>query len=110
MRKIFILLAVLAQACVLVFMAAEREYILYYGKTIKLRTTPVDPRDPFRGDYVMLNYEISNIPLKIFKDKLPSISEQRQDTIVYTILKESPDGIYRAEACTKKNRMTEAFS
>ena len=29
------------------------------GETILLRVVPVDPRDLFRGDYVILSYEIS---------------------------------------------------
>ncbi|WP_319506474.1 GDYXXLXY domain-containing protein [uncultured Methanolobus sp.] len=31
------------------------------GKEIVLKTEPVDPRDVFRGDYVILSYEISNL-------------------------------------------------
>lgn len=30
--------------------------------TVMLRTFPVDPRDYLRGDYIILNYEISQIP------------------------------------------------
>ncbi|MDR0328240.1 MAG: GDYXXLXY domain-containing protein, partial [Planctomycetaceae bacterium] len=31
-----------------------------YGTTIRVTTVPVDPRDLFRGDYVVLRYEFSN--------------------------------------------------
>lgn len=32
---------------------------LWFGKPILLKTVPVDPRSLFRGNYVLLNYEIS---------------------------------------------------
>jgi uncharacterized membrane-anchored protein len=44
-------------------MVFERAAILRDGATIRLATVPVDPRDLFRGDYVVLNYEISTINL-----------------------------------------------
>lgn len=34
---------------------------LVFGKTILLRVQPVDPRDFFRGDYVILRYDIHNM-------------------------------------------------
>ncbi len=34
-------------------------YVL--GDEIVLKTVPLDPRDPFRGDYVRLNFEINQI-------------------------------------------------
>jgi uncharacterized membrane-anchored protein len=43
-------------------MAGEREWILRTGQTVWLRTSPVDPRDAFRGDYLTLGYEVSSIP------------------------------------------------
>ena len=33
------------------------------GTTIRVTTVPVDPRDLFRGDYVILSYEFSNVSL-----------------------------------------------
>ena len=32
------------------------------AETVLLRVVPVDPRDLFRGDYVILGYEISRVP------------------------------------------------
>jgi len=42
----------------------KQEFIMMTGKEILLKTIPVDPRDLFRGDYVILNYEIAQIPRK----------------------------------------------
>ena len=41
----------------------SKEYTLRSGKEVLLKTIPVDPRDLFRGDYVILSYEISRIEL-----------------------------------------------
>jgi uncharacterized membrane-anchored protein len=40
--------------------------------TVLLETRPVDPRDLLRGDYVILNYEISDIELTKFAPPLSS--------------------------------------
>ena len=36
-------------------------YPLWFGKPIKLKTIPVDPRSLFRGNYAKLNYDISTV-------------------------------------------------
>lgn len=41
-----------------------KEYTLRTGTEILLKTEPLDPRDLFRGDYVILNYEISTLDLE----------------------------------------------
>ncbi|MCX6998659.1 MAG: GDYXXLXY domain-containing protein [Kiritimatiellaeota bacterium] len=58
------------QLLVLVYMSGERELILRTGRVVYLRTAPVDPQDPFRGDYVTLDYEISRVPTNLFRDAL----------------------------------------
>ena len=40
-------------------LAGFKEFTLRTGEEFLLRTLPVDPRDLFRGDYVVLNYDIS---------------------------------------------------
>ena len=58
------LLLILAQLYVPASMIYEREQILKHGKAFLFRTMPVDPADAFRGRYITLNYEISNISIK----------------------------------------------
>ena len=41
-------------------MVGMNEYTLIHGHKLMLKTVPVDPRDLLRGDYVILDYEISN--------------------------------------------------
>lgn len=40
------------------FLVYQQEQILEEGHTVVLKTAPVDPRDMFRGEYVILRYEI----------------------------------------------------
>ncbi len=58
MKKAVIVI-VLLELLVLGFIAGKREWILWQGESVYLRTAPVDPRDIFRGDYVKLEYEIA---------------------------------------------------
>ena len=57
-RKSFILIG-LFWLVLIGGMVGFKEFTLRTGEEFLLRTLPVDPRDLFRGDYVVLNYEIS---------------------------------------------------
>lgn len=46
---------------VLLALVEQRARILRGGTEIRLRSVPVDPRDLFRGDYVVLSYPISTV-------------------------------------------------
>lgn len=54
-----IAIAVLFQTAVLAQMVWSQITLLNSPTEVTLKTTPVDPRDIFRGDYVILSYEIS---------------------------------------------------
>ena len=43
-----------------------QERALIHGKVVLLETRPVDPRDLLRGDYLILSYKISDVPLDLF--------------------------------------------
>ena len=47
------------------------------GVTILLETRPVDPRDLLRGDFVILNYEISNVPIDRFQPAITNLDGGR---------------------------------
>ena len=57
------LVVVLVQASVVGAMILERAAILSQGREIVIRTVPIDPRDLFRGDYVILRYGVSRVSL-----------------------------------------------
>lgn len=65
--KLKLLILVLALQCAWVLGTVIRqENLLRVGRVILLETRPVDPRDPLRGDFVRLNYQISDVPVKLF--------------------------------------------
>jgi len=94
MRKQYI--ALIATLCLV--LAVLLSFILYNqwpfmtGETIVLATQPVDPFDPFRGQYMTINYEISRI------DNAEGFKEG--DT-AYVALKEDGQGIWRKESVAK---------
>ncbi|MFA6567123.1 MAG: GDYXXLXY domain-containing protein [Victivallales bacterium] len=92
----FIIGSVLLQLFALIYMAGVREAIIHTGKTVFLGTAPVDPRDPFRGDYVSLKYEISEIPLRKFRGTLPADKSAKY----YTVLKKGESDLFDLDYCT----------
>lgn len=55
------LLAVGVQIGILLIVLAAKLIVVSTGTPIFLKLQPVDPRDPLRGDYMQLSYEISRI-------------------------------------------------
>ena len=58
-RAVWIVTVVLLQFALLVLMIVHYSEPYRSGKEIVVRTQPFDPRDPFRGHYVVLNYEFN---------------------------------------------------
>lgn len=58
---------------ILVSMTVTPLLTLAYGQQIMIKTRPVDPRDVFRGDHVILSYDINEISIEkapaVFKDE-----------------------------------------
>jgi uncharacterized membrane-anchored protein len=62
------------------------------GKKVVLATQPVDPFDPFRGQYMTINYEISRIS---------DVEGFSEGDSVFISLKEDEQGIWRKESVSK---------
>ena len=60
-RRVALLVVVCAQLAVPLAMAGLAAADLAFGEEIKLQAQPVDPIDVFRGNYVVLRYEISRL-------------------------------------------------
>jgi uncharacterized membrane-anchored protein len=60
-RRIALLTAVLAQLAVPLGLAGLAAADLAFGRELRLVAQPVDPVDIFRGNYVVLRYEISTV-------------------------------------------------
>ena len=58
-----VLALLIGQSLFLGAMVGDRVSLLRSENVVTLKTAPVDPRDIFRGDYVILNYDISRIRL-----------------------------------------------
>lgn len=83
-----IALVIALQTAALCAMVGIKQYTLSTGTPVVLQTQPIDPRSLFRGDYVRLNYAISELAL----DRFGGDKEFRRGDAVYVVLKQ--DGEY----------------
>ena len=101
MRFRFALAVVVLQVGMLAYMGGEWELVLRTGRTILLRTAPIDPNDAMRGDYARLDYDISTVTreqcrdevLKMFAPSGYVYSRQWRDTLVFATLKINDTGV-----------------
>ena len=84
--------ATLIQFALLTLMVIDRVQILRQGTEVTLQTRPVDPRDFLRGDYVVLNYDISQLPA----GPLQNEPAGARNPIVFVKLAPNRDGLYEA--------------
>ncbi len=95
MRYKFIIL-ILIQIFILTGIILYREHWIKTGTKIILKTAPIDPKDIFRGDYLLLRYHISSLDL----DKLNVREDFKKKERVYVSL-EKADDIWRPVSVTK---------
>ncbi|NQV36423.1 MAG: GDYXXLXY domain-containing protein [Candidatus Marinimicrobia bacterium] len=62
-KKKSVIAIIIFWSVVLIGFILLKQYTLQMGTEVMLRTVPVDPRDLFRGDYVMLRYDINRISI-----------------------------------------------
>jgi len=84
--------AILIQCVLLVLMVADRMQILREGTEVTLQTQPVDPRDLLRGDYVVLRYDISQLPAGALAGQPAAV----RNPIVFVKLAPNANGLYEA--------------
>ena len=89
LRKLLIAIGIvgLAQTGVLAAMVIDRTLLLKNGREIVLPIIPVDPRDIFRGEYVRLNYDISNVPEILLQGPAP-----KRNQPFYVTIAKNPEG------------------
>ncbi|MGL4397939.1 MAG: GDYXXLXY domain-containing protein [Hyphomicrobium sp.] len=90
-RAYWIGLAVLmvAQTLVLGSIVWGRQTLLATGREIVLPVVPVDPRDIFRGDYVVLGYDLSTVNIPAASDGTAP-SGLRDGDVVYVVATRTP--------------------
>ncbi|MCP3379269.1 MULTISPECIES: GDYXXLXY domain-containing protein [unclassified Bradyrhizobium] len=84
--------AILLQCALLVLMVVDRVRILREGREVTLQTRPVDPRDLLRGDYVVLGYDISQLPA----GALAGQPTAERNPVVFVKLAPDANGLYQA--------------
>lgn len=69
---------------------------LMIGERIVMQVNPIDPRDFFRGDYVILNYSVNNLPITEGQTTVSAWnrSHSRDDQAVYVPLERAADGVH----------------
>jgi uncharacterized membrane-anchored protein len=93
-RPLLFAVAALIQAGLISAMVYDRVRVLRAGTEVTLQTRPVDPRDFLRGDYVVLNYDISSVPAGALQGQ-PADGRRPH---VYVKLAPRPDGVYEAQS------------
>jgi len=79
------------QTLILGTIIQSRASILSNGAEVLLKTAPVDPRDFLRGDYVVLNYDISSVPVQTVSGGIPAEPGER---VLWVRLKKQADGFW----------------
>lgn len=99
----------LAQIGVLVFMISSRASILRTGQEILLEVEPFDPRDLLRGDYVILGYNISQIPTELFGTSVMDMRGHYQRP-VHVRLRPDSDGVWQPVRASLDTAISEPAS
>jgi len=100
-KKKLVLLVIAFQLLVPAWMAAEREWVVQSGRTVYLRTAPIDPRDIFRGDYVRLDYEASSFGPRQASEQIRTEGLEK-GAPVYARLESGPRGLSSAVEVTRE--------
>lgn len=95
--SIRILIAAALMTAALVYMIWDRMSLVTTGRIVTLQVIPVDPRDMFRGDFVILSYKISRLDL----NQLPGDSDIEGRGPIYVTL-EDKGGVWDAVSVTRK--------
>jgi uncharacterized membrane-anchored protein len=82
--------AALVQIALLALMIVDRVQILRDGTEVILQSRPVDPRDFLRGDYVVLGYDISQLPAGALQ------GQPAGNYTVFVKLAPNREGVYEA--------------
>lgn len=73
---------------------AGRAAVLQNGAEAVLKVRPVDPRDLLRGDYVILSYEIANLPVGLIAN--PPAGDFVEEGPVFVRLARGAEGYWEA--------------
>lgn len=93
------IVVVLIQLYVPAKMVWDSNAVVTSGKTFKFKTRPIDPNDPFRGKYVILNYEANHVDIN-------NAADYDYDETVYVTLKNDDLGYVEIDKVSKSTPKT----
>jgi uncharacterized membrane-anchored protein len=110
--KLAFALVVMLQLLAFGGMIARQEYLLRTGTIVRLKCEPVDPRSFLSGDYVRLNYTISNFSEEEFQRLNPNQETFRKHDTIYVALTAPSTQPYwgAAEVSHDRNRLRARYS
>lgn len=85
------LIVAVLQSAILLYIVAGRAAVLRDGAEVRLETAPIDPRDFLRGDYVILNYRIGQVPTETVSGPWPADSGRHT---IHVRLEPEADGFW----------------
>lgn len=95
-RRIALLAVVGVQLALPLALAGLAAADLAFGRELRLRAQPVDPLDVFRGNFVVLRYEISTLPVQFDTERgerlCVRLTERDGEWSGSLALPEEPDG------------------
>lgn len=89
-RMLALLAVLVVELAVIASLVMRYEWRLWHGRPVVLQTIPVDPRDLFRGDYVVLNYDIP-----LLDEMQPDVRGEKgcQQEDLWLVLNQSEDEV-----------------
>ena len=87
-------LVALVMTSILGWMVWDRVSLLKNGREIVLPVTPVDPRSLFRGDYVILGYDVTTVPAPASTTAIRHRPRRARPSM--SSLEQGPDGDWKA--------------
>lgn len=77
-------------------------YTMLTGEEMILQTKPLDPSDLFRGDYVALQYEAEEVPIKLVEKAVVAQMQFRGGAFDVYVLMEKKNGVHTPIKVTLK--------
>jgi uncharacterized membrane-anchored protein len=106
MKRNLLLLVFALQSAWLLGTVVVQERALAAGITILLETRRVDPRDLLRGDYLILNYKISDVPAHLFSP--PVTKDLAAGANIFVTLAPGTNGLYEVRRASTSEIMPAA--
>ncbi|MCA1011298.1 GDYXXLXY domain-containing protein [Halobacillus halophilus] len=104
MKRIWFYVIVCLQVLFLILMSISYYTMDTWGESIRLKTAPVDPRDPFYGDFVTLSYEVEMVPA----DKWNVSADIGSGEKIYLLLEPDEKNLYTlVKASAEKPEVSE---